>query len=160
MPKNYTSTNKAAGLYDKSDFKYDKERDIYVCPADQVLKFRGESLDRGVKVDSYYTSHTVCAACPLKTKCTTGKERRVRRREHDDLLESMEEELNRKSDAMVIRAQTVEHPFGTIKTWMGRQHFLMKRLPNVRTEMSLHVLAYNMKRVMSILGVSTMIEVL
>ncbi len=78
VPKNYTSTNKAAGLYDKADFKYDKERDIYLCPADQVLQFRGKYLDRGVKVNSYYALPTVCAACQLKTKCTTGKERRVR----------------------------------------------------------------------------------
>ncbi len=160
VPKNYTSTNKAAGLYDKADFNYDKERDIYVCPAGQVLQFRGKFLDRGVKVNSYYALPTVCAACQLKTKCTTGKERRVRRREHDDLLESMDKELNETPDAMVVRAQTVEHPFGTIKTWMGRQHFLMKRLPNVRTEMSLHVLAYNLKRVMSILGVAALIEVI
>ena len=160
VPKNYTSNNKAAGLYDKADFKYDKERDVYVCPANEVLKRRGVSVERGIKVTSYYASYTVCAECHLKSKCTVGRERRVRRREHDDLLESMEKELKETPDAMVVRAQTVEHPFGTIKTWMGRQHFLMKRLKNVRTEMSLHVLAYNLKRVMSILGVAALIEVI
>ena len=158
VPKNYTSNNKAAGLYDKADFKFDKERDVYVCPAAELLKRRGESVERGIKITSYYASYTVCTECKLKSKCTTGKERRVRRREHDDLLESMEKELQKTPDAMVVRAQTVEHPFGTIKTWMGRQHFLMKRLNNVRTEMSLHVLAYNLKRVMSILGVAALIE--
>ena len=158
VPKNFTSGNKAAGLYDKADFKYDKEQNIYVCPAGEVLKRRGMTIEGEMKITSYYASQSVCRECKLKSKCTVGKERRVRRREYDDLLESMEEELQETPEAIGLRAMTVEHPYGTIKTWMGAQHFLMRQLKNVRTEMSLHVLAYNMKRVISILGVGALIE--
>jgi len=105
----------------------------------------------------YYASTLVCLDCKLKTKCTKGKERRVRRWEHEGLLDEMAQRLRRPPDAMKVRAQTVEHPFGPLKTWMGSSHFMMKRLKNVRTEMSLHVLAYNLRRMMSIVGVAPLI---
>lgn len=158
VPKNYTSSSKAAGLYDKANFTYDREKDIYTCPAGEVLVRRLESSDKDVKVTCYYASQAVFGDCKLKTKCTVGKNRRVRRREYDDLLERMAEDLKEVPESVVLRASTVEHPYGTIKCWMGNQHFLMKRLKNVRTEMSLHVLAYNMKRMISILGVGSLIE--
>ena len=160
VPKNYTSGNKAAGLYDKADFKYDKEKDIYVCPAGEVLKWRGVSMEGEMEVTSYYASYTVCEKCRLKSKCTVGRERRVRRREYDDLLETMEEDLRKMPQAVGLRAMTVEHPYGTLKTWMGAQHFSMRRQKNVRTEMSLHVLAYNLKRMISLLGVGSLIQAL
>lgn len=158
VPKNYTSGNKAAGLYDKAEFIYDKEKDIYTCPAGEVLTRRFESTDRGTKITCYYAPQTVCRDCELKSKCTVGLTRRVRRTEYEDLLDTMEQDLEKMPEAVVLRASTVEHPYGTLKTWMGPQHFLMKKLKNVRTEMSLHVLAYNMKRMISILGVGSLIE--
>jgi len=91
-------------------------------------------------------------------QCTTGKERRISRWEHEAVLEAVQARLDRNPDKMRVRRQTVEHPFGTIKSWMGATHFQMKTLKNVSTEMALHVLAYNMKRVMSILGVGGLVE--
>ena len=70
----------------------------------------------------------------------------------------MQARLDRAPEKMQLRRQTVEHPFGTIKGWMGYTHFLTKTLPKVRAEMSLQVLAYNMKRVMNIIGVAALIE--
>ena len=106
----------------------------------------------------YWT--TTCEACALKSKCTTGKERRISRWEHEAVLEAVQARLDRSPEKMRLRRQTVEHPFGTIKSWMGSTHFQMKRLKNVRTEMALHVLAYNMKRVMRLLGVGGLMEVI
>ena len=94
----------------------------------------------------------------MKSKCTRGGQRRIKRWEHEGLLDAMEQELRNTPDAMSMRSQTVEHPFGTLKAWMGSTHFLMRRLKNVRTEMSLHVLAYNLRRLISIMGVVPLIE--
>jgi hypothetical protein len=110
----------------------------------------------GKELRRYWT--TACATCALKSKCTTGKERRISRWEHEAVLEAVQARLDRSPEKMRLRRQTVEHPFGTIKSWMGSTHFQMKRLKNVRTEMALHVLAYNMKRVMRILGVGGLME--
>jgi len=123
-----------------------------------VLKNRGVTIERGIVITRYFAPRLVCKDCKLKSNCTVGKERRVRRTEFEDVLDIMEEELSNTPEAVILRASTVEHPYGTIKTWMGNQHFLMKRLKNVRTEMSLHVLAYNMKRMISILGTGALIE--
>ena len=103
-------------------------------------------------------STTACSACPLKEKCTTGKERRIARWEHEAVLEATQDRLDRNPCIMTVRRSTVEHPFGTLKFWMGSAHFLMKTLHNVKTEMSLHVLSYNMKRVMNILGVPGLLQ--
>jgi hypothetical protein len=158
VPKSFTSGNKAAGLFDKQDFRYDALTDQYRCPAGEVLPRRHSSVEKGMTIHSYYASALVCRDCKLKTQCTKGKERRVRRWEHEELLDVMAEELRNTPEAMPMRAQTSEHPFGTIKLWTGSSHFLMKRLTNVRTEMSLHVLAYNLRRMISILGVRPLIE--
>ena len=104
----------------------------------------------------YWSS--ACRQCALKAKCTPGTERRVSRWEHEEILEAMQARLDRAPDSMRLRRQTVEHPFGTLKAWMGATHFLTKKLPNVSTEMSLHVLAYNLKRVMNLLGTTTLME--
>ena len=98
----------------------------------------------------YWTS--ACPECPMKSKCTTGKERRVKRWEHEGVLDAMQKRLDRAPEKMQVRRQTVEHPFGTIKAWMGSTHFLTKTLDRVSTEMSLHVLNYNLKRLTQILG--------
>jgi transposase len=104
----------------------------------------------------YWSSQ--CAACPMKAQCTPGKERRVRRWEHEAVIDAMQARLDREPEKMRLRRQTAEHPFGTIKAWMGATHFLTKTLERVSTEMSLHVLAYNLKRVMKILGIGALIE--
>lgn len=94
----------------------------------------------------------------MKKQCTPSGQRRVTRWEHEDILESVQAHLDHNPDAMRICRQTVEHTFGTIKNWMGATHFLTKTLDRVSTEMSLHVLAYNLKRVMKLLGASTLME--
>jgi transposase len=100
---------------------------------------------------SYWSS--ACKDCSLKAKCTTGKERRIKRWEHEGVLETMQERLDAAPEKMAVRRQTVEHPFGTIKAWMRSTHFPTKILGRVSTEMSLHELAYNLKWVMKVLGV-------
>jgi len=99
-----------------------------------------------------------CADCPLKQQCTSGSERRIKRWEHEAVIDAMQERLDRRPDAMRIRRATVEHPFGTLKAWMGATHFKTRTLDKVRTEMSLHVLAYNLKRLVAMLGPQSLIE--
>src|SRR5271156_318219 len=105
---------------------------------------------------TYWT--TKCAACPLKPQCTSGKERRIKRWEHEAVIDALQERLDRRPDAMRVRRATVEHPFGTLKAWMGATHFKTRTLDKVKTEMSLHVLAYNLKRVIAMLGPQPLIE--
>lgn len=159
VPKPLTSQSKAKGLFGKQDFHYDTEYDHYHCPAGEVLTRRETYLHKGIRQTTYQASTPICRGCHLKPRCFTGKTRRaVRRSEHDDLLDAMAERLKKAPEAMPIRAATVEHPFGTIKSWMGTSHFLTRRLKNVRTEMSLHVLAYNMKRMITIVGTKPLME--
>jgi transposase len=156
VPKPQTPSNQAEGLFDKRDFTYVADKDEYRCPAGQSLRKRFTTIEEGKTLHAYYT--TVCQSCSLKNKCTTGKERRVKRWEHETVLDAMQSRLDVKPDAMLIRKQTVEHPFGTIKARMGCTHFLTKTLDRVSTEMSLHVLAYNLKRVIKIMGSGPLIE--
>jgi hypothetical protein len=113
-------------------------------------------VDKGKNIRRYWPS--VCGQCALKKKCTKGKERRVSRWEHEDVEDRAQDRLNANWDMMAVRSATVEHPFGTLKSWMGHTHFLTKTLARARTEMSLHVLAYDMKRMIRIVGIKTMIE--
>jgi len=150
VPKPLTSGAKAKGRFGKQDFVYMPEQDEYRCPAGERLSRRFTSVEDGKTLHTYWT--TKCAACPLKPQCTSGKERRIKRWEHEAVIDAMQERLDRRPDAMRVRRATVEHPFGTLKAWMGATHFSTRTLNKVRTEMSLHVLAYNMKRVIAILG--------
>ncbi len=154
VPKPQTSGSKAKGRFGKQDFKYIAEDDEYQCPADQRLTYRFTTEENEMKMRAYSTS--ACRNCELKAQCTTAKARQIKRWEHEGVLEVMQERLENNPEKMLIRKQTVEHPYGTIKNWMGATHFLMKTLEHVNTEMSLHVLAYNMKRVMTIMGVRTL----
>jgi transposase len=156
VPKCKTSGAKAAGRFDKADFIYHAKTNEYECPAGQRLIWRSSRIEHGLNLHRYWCSS--CQQCAIKAKCTPSSERRVSRWEHEDILESMQRRLDQAPDSMRIRRQTVEHPFGTLKAWMGATHFLTRQLKNVSTEMSLHVLAYNMKRVMNIMGTSDMIE--
>ena len=158
IPKSMTSNNDARGLFPRASFKYDAAANEYRCPAGQALAYRFTGVEKGMSIDTYYASTLICRECKSKNRCTTGLNRRVRRWEHENVLEHMQEHLQQTPDAMTTRAQTVEHPFGTIKLWMGARHFLMKRLDNVKTEMSLHVLAYNLRRMIAIVGVPALIE--
>ena len=152
VPKPLTSGAKADGRFGKQDFVYEPDGDVYRCPAGQRLPWRMTTVEKGMTMHSYWDQAS-CQACVLKPKCTTGKERRVRRWEHEAVIDAMQERLDRRPDAMRVRRATVEHPFGTMKAWMGATHFKTKTLPRVRTEMSLQVLAYNLKRVIELLGV-------
>ena len=156
LPKPQTSGAKAAGRFGKQDFVYVAAEDVYRCPAGERLTYRFTSEDNGKKLRRYWTS--ACKTCALKVQCTTGHERHIARWEHESVLEKVQDRLDRNPAAMVVRRQTVEHPFGTIKCWMGWTHFLTKRLPKVAAEMALNVLAYNMKRVMMIMGVGGLLE--
>ena len=156
VPKPMTSGAKADGRYNKTEFIYDTETNEYKCPAEQRLIWRYASVERGLKLHTYWSSH--CQSCKLKAQCTPSTQRRVRRWEHESVLENMQQRLDQAPEMMRIRKQTVEHPFGTLKAWMGATHFLTKTLPRVSTEMSLHVLAYNIKRVIKILGSAALIE--
>jgi transposase len=151
VPKSYTSGNLARGQFDKRDFHYIAAADEYRCPAGQRAIWRFKTIENGQTIHKYWSS--ACPRCPIKAQCTTGENRRIARWEHEAVLEAMQKRLEKMPEAARIRRQTVEHVFGTLKSWMGATHFLMKRLPNVRTEMSLHVLAYNLKRAMQIFGV-------
>lgn len=139
-----TSSAKAEGRFDKADFVYLAQDNAYRCPASERAIYRCRTTDKGLNVDMYWSS--ACPSCRLRTECTTGKNRRIRRWEHEDVLERVQHRLDRKPDAMTLRRCTVEHVFGTLKHWMGSTHFLTRTLAHVSTEMSLHVLAYNLKR--------------
>jgi len=145
------------GFFTRQDFVYDAETDHYTCPAGQKLTKGLVRSDRKDDID-HYRRLTACFTCPLKPKCTPDKLKRLKRWQHEDVLDRMPARLDQMPDAMRVRRQTVEHPFGTLKSWMGSAHFLTRTLEKVRTEMSLHVLAYNMKRMIQILGVGPLME--
>src|SRR5262245_35435410 len=131
-------------------------RNAYLCPAGKWLTYHYTNEEAGKTLRNYWTND--CVACAIKHRCTTGKERRIRRWEHEDILERVQKRLDDDPDKIPLRSKTVEHPFGTIKAWMGATHFRMRTLKHVATEMALHVLAYNMMRVIAILGVPGLVK--
>ena len=156
VSKPRTSNNKAKGQFDKRDFRYIPADDEYRCPAGQRAIWRMTTVERGQTLHRYWTS--ACPRCPIKAQCTTGPYRRIARWEHEEVLEAMQARLDQMPQASRIRRQTIEHVFGTLKAWMGATHFLTKTLPRVSTEMSLHVLAYNLKRAMQIVGIVPLMQ--
>ena len=151
LPKPLTSGAKSDGRFGKQDFVYIAEEDVYRCPAGERLPYRYTNEEGGKVLRRYWTN--VCPKCPIKSHCTTGPERRIARWEHEHLLEAVPRRLDENPQAMRQRRETVEHPFGTIKARMGATHFLTKTLPKVAAEMALSVLAYNLTRVMNIVGI-------
>jgi transposase len=151
LPKPMTSNAKAEGRFDKADFVYIARDDEYECPAGQRAIYRFSREENGLLLRRYWSS--ACPQCPMKAQCTPSDYRRISRWEHEAVLEAVQRRLDKQPYAMTLRRRTVEHVFGTLKHWMGSTHFLTRTLANVSTEMSLHVLAYNLKRVMSILGI-------
>jgi transposase len=156
VPKTQTSNNQAKGLFGKRDFIYIAKDDEYECPAGERLIYRFMRDEAKKTIHRYWSS--ACPRCLMKSQCTTGKYRRVSRWEHEVVLEEMEDRVDRMADCMRIRGSTVEHPFGTIKSWLGPTHFQMETLKHVSTEMSLHVLAYNLKRMIQMIGVVPLME--
>jgi len=155
LPKPQTSGNLAKGQFAKRDFIYRPEDDEYECPAGERLQWRFETVEKGQTLHKYWSS--ACPGCAIRSQCTTGTYRRIARWEHEAVVDALQARLDREPERMRARRETVEHPFGTIKSWMGATHFQMKTLKRVSTEMSLHVLAYNLKRVMTIIGVKPLI---
>ena len=156
LPKPLTSGSKARGRFTKQDFVYLAEDDVYLCPAGERLVYHYTNRENGLTLRRHWS--TACQACAIKDQCTTGKERRITRWEHEHVLEAVQRRLDEHPEKMRQRRETVEHPFGTIKSWMGSTHFQMKTLKRVGTEMALHVLAYNLKRVINIMGIGPLIE--
>ena len=155
LPKPMTSNSKAEGRFGKQDFRYVADEDVYVCPAGEKLAYHYTTEENGLALRRYWTN--ACQSCAIKPVCTTGKERRISRWEHEHILEAVQRRLDEHPEKMRQRRETVEHPFGTIKARMGATHFLMKTLPRVASEMALHVLAYNLTRVMNIIGIRPLI---
>lgn len=155
VPKPLTSGAKADGRFGKPDFIYQPQTDTYRCPAGEQLIWRYTNVERGLTLSRYWSNN--CGTCAIKARCTPSRERRITRWEHEAVIEAMQRRLDEMPDAMRIRRSVVEHVFGTIKDWMGRSHFRTRRLVNVGTEMSLYVLAYNLKRAIAILGVPSLI---
>src|SRR6266478_3320548 len=149
-PKPMTSNSKAEGRFGKQDFRYVAGEDVYICPAGEKLTYRYTNEENGLILRRYWTN--TCQNCAIKRSCTTGKERRITRWEHEHVLDTVQQRLDQDPQAMRRRRETVEHPFGTLKMRMGATHFLMKTLPKVASEMALSVLAYNLTRVMNIVG--------
>jgi transposase len=159
VPKPLTSSGTKRGFFIKQDFIYDSKNDVYTCPAGQTLTKGAHRSDRQSDIN-FYRHLTACSNCHLKPRCTTEKLRRIRRWEQEDVLDDIERRLEEKPDAMRIRRSTVEHPFGTLKAWMGYTHFLTRTREKVAAEMSLHVLAYNFKRVLKIIGIAPLMAAL
>jgi hypothetical protein len=151
LPKPMTSNAKTEGRFGKQDFRYVAEEDVYVCPAGQKLAYYFTTEDKGLVLSRYRTN--ACQSCSIKRDCTTTKERLISRWEHEHVIEAVQRRLDEHPEKMRLRRETVEHPFGTIKARMGATHFLMKTLPRVAAEMALHVLAYNLTRVINIMGI-------
>ena len=151
LPKPMTSNAKAEGRFGKQDFRYVTEEDVYLCPAGERLTYRYATEENGWFCVA--TGPMPVRSCAIKAHCTTGKERRITRWEHEHVLAAVQRRLDEHPEKMRQRRETVEHPFGTIKARMGATHFLMKTLPRVASEMALHVLAYNLTRVMNIMGI-------
>ncbi len=155
LPKPMTSNSKAEGRFGKQDFRYVAEEDVYICPVGERLAYHYTNEENGLVLRRYWTN--ACQNCAIKKSCTTSKERRIRRWEHEPVLEAVQRRLDEHPEKMRQRRETVEHPFGTIKARMGATHFLMKTLPRVASERALHVLAYNLTRVMTIMGIQPLV---
>ncbi|WFU46077.1 IS1182 family transposase (plasmid) [Bradyrhizobium sp. CB82] len=155
LPKPNTTGMEAKGKFGKHDFAYLAKQDVYRCPAGELLAYWLTTVDGERTIRRYVTK--ACGSCLLKARCTTAKNRVISRWEHEHVMEDAQRRLDADPQAMRRRRETVEHPFGTLKMRMGAAHFLTKRLPKVATEMALHVLAYNLTRVMNIMGAGALI---
>lgn len=156
MAKPTTSNVKTEGRFDKEDFIYINQDDVYQCQAGLRAKFRKARDEKGMMILRYWSR--ACPKCSMKAQCTPSDYRQISRWEHMEVLETVQHHLNQSPKSMSIRRRTVEHVFGTLKDWMGYTHFLTRRLAHVVAEMNLKLLAYNFKRVLSILGFEAMMK--
>lgn len=156
VAKSDTSGKQGKGEFSRRQFRYVAQDDEYECPAGERAIYRFTRTEAGKQIRRYWSS--ACVRCPIKAQCTPSDYRRISRWEHEAVVERAEARLVEYPEAMRVRRATVEHPFGTLKQWMGSGQFLTKTLPNVGTEMSLHVLAYNMKRVINLIGTKKLLE--
>jgi transposase/IS5 family transposase len=140
-----------AGLFRKDEFQYDEDTNSYVCPSGQRLAFYSSSLQRAL-TRFHYANKQACSACPLRARCTKSSFRMVSRLENEAVLDRMQARLATRPDIIGVRRATVEHPFGSIKQWMNQGAFLMRGLEKVRGEFSLTALAYNLRRVLNLVG--------
>ena len=147
VPKPLTSNSKAEGASTSATSSTTRSATSTAARPGSSPSTGSRRVEDGKTLHKYWTS--ACPSCPIKPRCTTSDYRRITRWEHEDVLEAMQARLDGTPEASRLRRQTVEHVFGTLKAWMGSTHFLTKTLPRVRTEMSLHVLAYNLKRMMN-----------
>ena len=145
------------GFFAKEDFRYDAEGDLYICPGGQQLPPTSRRRKiRNIELADY-TNPAACKRCALRVRCTNSKFRPISRYKGEELLDEMATRLEARPDVLSLRRESVEHPFGSIKQWMGQKDFLMRRLDNVRGEFSLTALAYNIRRVIALIGIPTMI---
>jgi len=156
VPKPQRGSSVREGFFRKDEFRYDPERDVFICPAGQILASRYESRLRELKkID--YANRAACLVCPMRSRCTNGY-RKVSRLENEAVLDRMAARLKARPEVLDRRRETVEHPFGSIKQWMNQGAFLMRGLDKVRAEFSLTALVYNLRRALNILGVEAMME--
>jgi transposase len=160
VPKGDTSGSDKKGIFNRSKFTYDKEKDVYICPNNsQLMPGKTMTKDRDLYLMHYRARVKDCRQCSLQPQCTkSATPRKITRWEHQDRIDNMDKLMKKRPDLMLIRKQSVEHPFGTIKCWMGMTHLLTRRFKNVRTEMNLHVLAYNFKRMLNIMGIEGLMD--
>lgn len=159
VSKPLVSKNTARGLFGKEKFAYAADGDCYRCPAGERLDFHFESEEDGRKFRYYWTK--ACPSCALKAQCTTDPRfHRIKRWEHEAVLERVAERVRSNPGIMKQRKQIVEHPFGTMKFWNDQRHFLLKGLEKVKAEFSLSTLAYDVKRAINVVGVKALIAAL
>src|SRR5690349_14733388 len=153
VPRPQRGPSVRAGLFRKDEFHYDADSDSYVCPAGQRLHPYSSSLLRGLKKINY-VNKLACDDCKIRSRCTRGPFRTVSRLENEAVLDRMQERLAKRPGILDLRRETVEHPFGSVKQWMGQGAFLTRGLEKVRAEFSLTALAYNLRRVLNIVGLA------
>jgi transposase len=159
VAKSRTTRNQRDGLFTKADFVYNKEIDTYRCPQGETLTFRFETVEKGRP--TRYSTTSACRKCPIKTQCTKGKEgRRITRSGYEAAADRVYERVRLHPEVMKQRKAVVEHVFGTLKRAMNHGSFLLRTCPKVAAEVSLSVLTYNIKRVVTILGVPKLLEAL
>jgi hypothetical protein len=155
VPRPQRGPSVRAGLFRKDEFRYDEARDRYLCPGGQQLHPYTASAERGLK-RIHYANKLACEGCSIRARCTSGVFRMVSRLENEAVLDRMQARLDRRPDILDLRRRTAEHPFGSIKQWMNQGAFLTRGLENVRGEFSLTALAYNLRRVLNLVGFETL----
>lgn len=157
VPRPDRSTARNNGHFPKDRFRYDVDADVYICPGNERLEPRSKSASKDNAVIIEYYNRQACKGCALRGQCTKGGHRKITRFENEAVLDRMAQRLTARPDLLDIRRESVEHPFGSIKQWMGQGAFLMRRIENVRGEFSLTALVYNIRRAITLVGIPALI---